>query len=128
VRYSNILDEIAMLLPNNMWVSTVSIDPSKKTVALAGFAAEQPGVRPLESIAGFMKSVNKSQVFTSATISSTSRGNQTVGKVSYVGFTWTIDMTYDEKAAVGNVGNNAEASPEKKPAKGNSTPDNHGRS
>lgn len=114
IRYSNLLDEISILLPNNMWVSSISIEPVKRTVVLAGVAAEQPGVRPLESISGFMKSVNKSRYFRSATIASTTRGTTTVGKTPYTSYGWTIEMEYDPSAAEGN---GVAVSPEKSEAK-----------
>ena len=57
VRYSNLLDELSSLLPNNMWVSNIAIDTQKNTLTLTGVAAEQPGVRPVESISGLIPRV-----------------------------------------------------------------------
>lgn len=109
LRYSNLLDEISALLPNNMWVSSIGIDPTKNVVQLAGVAVEQPGVRPLESISGFMKSLNAERSsFVSATIASTTRGTQSVGKSTYTSYSWTIEATYDPRKAEGS-GSTAEA-------------------
>ncbi len=126
VRYSNLLDEISYLLPNNMWVNNVTIDPTKNTMTLTGVAVEQPGVRPLESISGFMKSVTstKSQYFKTASISSTTRGTTTVGKSPYTSYGWTIEMTYDPNAA--ESGTSAEA--EKAPGNPKNDSSGHGRS
>lgn len=99
VRYSNLLDEISFLLPNNMWVSSVEIDTGKNSVKLVGVAAEVPGIRPLESISGFMKNAAKSKYFRTATITGTNRGTTPVGETVYTSYSWTIDMTYDPKAA-----------------------------
>lgn len=99
IRYSNLLDEISALLPNNMWVSNISIEPSKNSVQLTGVAVEIPGIRPLESVSGFMKNANKSKYFRGATITGTSRGTANVGQTTYTSYSWTIDMNYDPKAA-----------------------------
>jgi Tfp pilus assembly protein PilN len=102
-RYSNLLDELASLLPNNMWVSSISIDPQKHTLTLSGLAAEQPGIRPVESISGFMKSVSKSKYFKNAVISSTTRGSTTVDKKSYISYSWNIELEYDPQKALGKI-------------------------
>lgn len=109
VRYSNLLDSLTVLLPNNMWITSVSIEPNKRVMVISGVAVEQPGVRPLESISGFMKSVNKFKYFTGATISKTTRGTTTVGKVAYTSYGWTIDMGYDPDAAENMVSSSAAA-------------------
>ncbi|MDQ7825787.1 MAG: PilN domain-containing protein [Candidatus Eremiobacteraeota bacterium] len=99
IRYSNLLDELSTLMPSNMWVSSISIEPGQAKVALSGTATEMPGIRPLESISGFMKNVQKSKYFRGATLSSTSRGTTSVNGTSYVSYSWGIDLTYDPKAA-----------------------------
>ena len=110
IRYSNLLDEISYLLPKNMWVSSISIEPNQAKVTLAGTAAALPGIRPLESIGGFMKSVQKSRFFRGASLSNTSRGKVTVGENEYTSYSFGIDMTYDPKAAEERPGG-AEKSP-----------------
>lgn len=99
IRYSNLLDEISYLLPRNMWVSTISIEPAQAKVSMSGTAAALPGIRPLESISGFMKSVQKSRYFKDAALSSTSRGSVTVDSQNFTSYSFSIDMTYDPKAA-----------------------------
>ncbi|MBR0518939.1 PilN domain-containing protein [bacterium] len=103
VRYSNLLDELSSLLPNNMWVSSISVDTQKHTLTMSGLAAEQPGVRPVESISGFMKSVGKSKYFKNATISSTTRGSITVAKNTYTSYSFNIELEYDPDKAIGNA-------------------------
>lgn len=103
IRYRNLLDEISSSLPDNMWVSNITIDPTKNTLTMTGVAAEQPGVKPIESISGFMKGVDRSKYFESATISSTTRGTTNVGDNTYTSYSWTIEMTYNPKKAVENV-------------------------
>jgi len=103
VRYSNLLDELSSLLPNNMWVSNISIDPQKNTLTLSGVAAEQPGIRPVESISGFMKSVGKSKYFKKAVISSTTRGKTTVADKDYTSYSWNIELEYDPNKALGRI-------------------------
>ena len=103
VRYSNLLDELSSLLPNNMWVSSIAIDPQKRTLTLNGIAAEQPGVRPVESISGFMKSVGKSKYFKNSVISSTTRGTTTVDGNNYTSYSWNIELEYDPDKAIGKI-------------------------
>ena len=103
VRYSNLLDELSSLLPNNMWVSSISVDTQRHTLTMSGLAAEQPGVRPVESISGFMKSVAKSKYFKNATISSTTRGSITVAKNNYTSYSFNIELEYDPDKAIGNA-------------------------
>jgi len=100
VRYSNLLDELASLLPNNMWVSNIAIDTQKNTLTLTGVAAEQPGVRPVESISGFMKSVSRSKYFKRSVISSTTRGTVDVGDNKYTSYSWNIELEYDKDKAI----------------------------
>lgn len=99
IRYSNLLDEISYLLPKNMWVSSISIEPNQAKVSMSGTAAELPGIKPLESIAGFMKSVQKSRYFKGCSLGSTSRGKVMVGGNEYSSYSFSVDMTYDPKAA-----------------------------
>jgi Tfp pilus assembly protein PilN len=103
IRYSNLLDELSSLLPNNMWVSSIAIDPQKNTLTLSGVAAEQPGVRPVESISGFMKSVAKSKYFKNAVISSTTRGKTSVAGKDYTSYSWNIELEYDPIKALGRT-------------------------
>jgi Tfp pilus assembly protein PilN len=99
IRYSNLLDEISCLLPRNMWVSSISIEPGQAKVSMSGTAAALPGIRPLESISGFMKSIQKSRYFKDAALSSTSRGTVNVGEKVFTSYSFSIDMNYDPKAA-----------------------------
>lgn len=99
IRYSNLLDEISSLLPNNMWLSSLSIEPGQSKVMMSGTAAAMPGIKPLESISGFMKSVQRSKYFRDASLSSTNKGSVTVKGVTYTSYSFGIDMTYDPKAA-----------------------------
>jgi len=99
IRYSNLLDEVSSLLPKNMWLSSLSIEPGQSKVSMSGTAAAMPGIKPLESISGFMKSVQRSKYFKDASLSSTSKGTVTINGVTYTSYSFGIDMTYDPKAA-----------------------------
>lgn len=111
IRYSNLLDELAFLLPNNMWVSNIKIDPSAKTLVITGVAAAQPGVRPIETISGFMKNVGKSKYFTAANIdSAATKGSVSVGENEYVSYSYTITLTYNPDKAASDTPAKAEAS------------------
>jgi Tfp pilus assembly protein PilN len=117
IRYSNLLDEISSLLPRNIWVSNITIEPGQTKVSMSGTAAEVPGVRPLESIAGFMKNAQKSRYFRGCSLASTSRGKANINGVQYNSFSFSVDLTYDPKAAE----QTGESSPERGPTGCNDT-------
>jgi Tfp pilus assembly protein PilN len=97
LRYANLLQEVAILLPENVWLDDLAIDPRGNKVSFTGSAAEVPGERkPLATIADLMRNFNDSEYFTNSTLSSTSeKGNEVP---SVWGFKLTI--SYDpEKAA-----------------------------
>ena len=73
-------------------------------VTIAGVAAEQPGIRPVESISGFMKSVSRSKYFKRAVISSTTRGTVDVGSNKYTSYSWNIELEYDKDKAINSDG------------------------
>ena len=98
LRYANLLQEIAILLPENVWLADLSIDPRSSKVSFSGSAAEVVGERkPLATIADLMRNFNDSEYFTNSTLASTSE-TASAGQPSVFGFKLTI--TYDpEKAA-----------------------------
>ena len=111
IRYSNLLDEISFLLPKNMWVASITIEPGQTKVSISGTAAALPVIRPVESIGGFMKNVQKSRYFRGASLSSTSRGKTSIAGTSYTSYSFGIDMTYDAKAAEERSPGGAEKGP-----------------
>jgi type IV pilus assembly protein PilN len=98
LRYANLLQEVAILLPENVWLKDLSIDPRSNKVSFSGSAAEVVGERkPLATIADLMRNFNDSEYFTNSTLSSTTE-EAGEGEPSVFGFKLTIN--YDpEKAA-----------------------------
>lgn len=99
IRYSNLLDEISLLIPKNVWLQSISIDPATNLVSMSGTAMQMPGVRPLESIAGFMKSLQKSRFYRDATLANTSRGTVKTAEEEIVTYGFQIESHYDPRAA-----------------------------
>ncbi len=100
LRYANLLQEVAILLPENVWLKDLSIDPRSNTVKFSGSAAEVVGERkPLATIADLMRNFNDSEYFTNSTLASTTEtGGVDKGEPSIFDFSLTIN--YDaEKAA-----------------------------
>lgn len=98
LRYANLLQEVAILLPENVWLSNLAINPTSNQVTFSGEAAELVGERkPLATIADLMRNFNDSEYFTNSTLSSTSE-KAAPGEPSVFSFSLTIN--YDpEKAA-----------------------------
>jgi Tfp pilus assembly protein PilN len=96
IRYSNLLDEVSLILPRNIWISTLSIEPSTNSVTMNGTAVAMENQKPLESIGRLMKNLQKSRFFRDATLSSTSTTK--VAEI-YMGFTFQIETHYDPDAA-----------------------------
>ncbi len=110
VRYANILTQITMALPDNVFLESLTIDPSKTSVNMTGKAAEVGGTLPLATISQLMKNLNDTEYFRGASLSSATRDKSMEGIPS---FTFTIDVSYDSQAA---------ADPSKKPMPPGSTP------
>lgn len=96
VRYANLLWEIAEVLPANVWVTSINIEPSTQTVTLSGQSVEYGGQKPLESIAQSMKAFQNSRYFKDATLSSTSSGKLD----SLTTFSFQLETHYDADAAL----------------------------
>ncbi len=98
LRYANLLQEVAILLPENVWLGSLSIDPNGNKVSIAGNAAETNDRLPLATIAELMRNFNDSAYFTTATLSGTAETFVEPGRTR--AFTFTLDINYDpEKAA-----------------------------
>lgn len=99
LRYANLLQEVAILLPENVWLTDLAIDPRGNKVTFNGRAAEVLGERkPLATIADLMRNFNDSEYFTNSTLSSTSESASTEGEPSV--FQFSLSINYDpEKAA-----------------------------
>jgi Tfp pilus assembly protein PilN len=95
IRYANILDEIAYIMPSNIYVNSLSIEPTDKSISFSGSSLELPKQQPLDQISKFMQNLQKSKYFKNATLSNT---NHTTieGKEAY---TFSIRVEYDPEAA-----------------------------
>lgn len=98
LRYANLLQEVAILLPENVWLDSLSIDPRSNKVEFQGMAAEVVGERkPLATIADLMRNFNDSEYFTNSTLSSTAEQSRSGGPSI---FNFKLSINYDpEKAA-----------------------------
>lgn len=96
VRYANLLWEIAEILPSNVWVNSINIEPTQQAVTLTGTAIEYEGQKPLVAIAETMRAFQNSRYFKDATLSSTSTGKFE----SYTSFSFQLETHYDQSAAL----------------------------
>jgi Tfp pilus assembly protein PilN len=112
LRYAHLLQEIGSMLPPNVWLNTLSIEPGTQTINFAGTATETAGRLPLATIAQLMKNFAEgSPYFRDPTLASTSQT-----KVNNVlGFTFSLTIKYDPQKAAdlppgsGNAGNTTAA-------------------
>jgi Tfp pilus assembly protein PilN len=97
LRYANLLQEVAILLPENVFLDNLSIDPRARQVSISGSAAEVAGRLPLATIAQLMRNFNDSAYFRSSTLSSTSETTIEPGDTR--AFTFSLTISYDEEKA-----------------------------
>ncbi len=98
LRYANLLQEVAILLPENVWIDKLDIDPRANRVSFSGVAAEVDNRLPLATVAQLMRNFNESAYFRSSSLASTSETN--VEPNDTRAFTFSLEVTYDpEKAA-----------------------------
>lgn len=91
-RYGNLLQEVGMCLPQNVYLGSLSIEPGSQSITFAGDAAEVSGSLPLATISQLMKNLNESKYFSDATLSSASA-------VKGKGFNFSMSVRYDQAAA-----------------------------
>ena len=98
IRYGNLLGEVGRVLPSNVYLSNLSVEPSTSSVMISGTAKNTATAPPLASISGLINKISKSEIFTDASLASTSQtGNETDG----FGFTFSIEARYNADAAAG---------------------------
>ena len=98
VRYGNLLGEVGRVLPSNIYLSSLTVEPSTTSVMISGTAKNTGGEQPLASIAGLMSKMSNSKIFTDASLASTSlTGSEEEG----FGFTFSIEARYNPDVAAG---------------------------
>jgi len=98
LKYSNLLIEFASLMPTNVWITNLSIEPGPNLAKFSGTAIQTAGNPPLWTIAYFMKSLQTSRYFRSATLSSV---NQTQVDL-LTGYTFQMETSYDPASTLEN--------------------------
>jgi Tfp pilus assembly protein PilN len=96
LRYAHLLQEIGGMLPPNVWLNTLSIEPGTQTIQFAGTATETPGRLPLATVAQLMKNFAEgSPYFKDPSLASTSQT-----KVNgTTGYTFSLTIHYDAQKA-----------------------------
>lgn len=91
-RYGNLLQEVALCLPQNVYLANLNIEPGSQSITFGGDAAEVAGSLPLATISQLMKNINESKYFSDATLS-------TASAVKGKGYTFQMTIRYDQAAA-----------------------------
>ena len=91
-RYGNILQEVGLCLPKNVYLQNLNIDPGAQSISFSGSAAEVSGSLPLQTISQLMKNLNDSKYFSDANLASATADK---GK----GFSFAMTIRYDQNAA-----------------------------
>lgn len=111
LRYSILLVRLSKILPSNIWLNSLSIDPAKTQITLAGTSLAMPGHPPLAAIAKFIMNLqdDADHYFSNIILQSTSSGGLT-------GETWTFNMTLNYSVPL-NLANMNSSAPqvERKP-------------
>jgi len=79
LRYSLLLSRLSRLFPANLWVASLSIDPSSNSMTMTGFALGQPGKPPLASVAELLRNLqnDKDNTFSNIVLQGTSATGKT---------------------------------------------------
>jgi len=97
IRYANLLQEVVTVLPRNVWISNLNVEPATTTVTFGATALATAKDRPLESIAKLMKNLQNSKYFNTPTISSANQGKTEEG----ISYSFQIEARYNPQAAAG---------------------------
>ena len=106
VRYGNLLGEVSRVLPSNIYLTSMTVEPSTTSVMIAGTAKNTSSAAPLASIAGLMSRMSDSKIFQDASLASTS---QTGNEVDGFGFNFSLEVKYNPDEAAGLVEQNKAA-------------------
>lgn len=90
LRYSILLVRISKVLPENLWLTTLTVDPAKMQVNIGGSALAFPGRPPLAAVAKLMMNLqdDKDQSFSNVVLQSTTSSGD-------IGNIWTFTMTFN---------------------------------
>ena len=94
LRYANLLQEVGICLPKNVFLANLNIEPGTQQISFSGDATEIQGGLPLATISTLMKNLNESKYFSDATLTAAS---QKGGKGK--GWTFQMNVHYDANAA-----------------------------
>jgi type IV pilus assembly protein PilN len=72
IRYANLMDELALIMPNNVFIRNLSIDPTSTSLTFSGLSVDVEA-KPLETISKFMRDLQKSKYFKDAILTTTRR-------------------------------------------------------
>lgn len=74
IRYANLLDELALIMPNNIFIKNLKIDPATASMQFAAISVKvDSSTKTLEKISELMTNLQKSRYFKDATLQSTKR-------------------------------------------------------
>ncbi|MBI3925040.1 MAG: PilN domain-containing protein [Armatimonadetes bacterium] len=97
VRYANLLQEISGLLPPNLWLGSLTIEPQARTLKLAGTVAELPGRLPFASLAQLLMNLDESPYFLDGSLASVKETSPQPGGIR--AFSFQLTAHYDPEAA-----------------------------
>jgi Tfp pilus assembly protein PilN len=73
--YSNLIDEIKSIIPKNVWIGNLDINPGSKQFRCACKALVTPNKDGLETVALFMRNVSSAPIFSNPQIGGITREN-----------------------------------------------------
>lgn len=99
VRYGNLLAEVSRVLPENVWISNLSIEPGTQTISMTGTAAAMGGRLPLHTVASLLEKIQASTILKDAVLGATTQVK--TNPTGLLGFSFKVDVQYSPDAAVG---------------------------
>lgn len=96
LKYSVLLVQLKKIMPANVWVKNLSIDPGSNMVTMSGDALGLPNVPPLLTIAHFIKTLQGSPLFGEANLKATSQSITEKG----ISYSFQIDVQFNPQKAV----------------------------
>jgi Tfp pilus assembly protein PilN len=92
LRYSVLLTRLSQLVPSNVWLSNLDIDPTKNQISLSATAEGEPGHPPLASIADFIMNLqdDKDNYFSNVVLQSTT--SQSGGSSGQISNLWNFSL------------------------------------
>lgn len=95
--YRNILKKLSEIIPVNLYLTRLDIDPGSNKVSMSATSVAIGGEPPLASIAYFIKNLQSSDIFSNVNLGSASQ----VKNKDSIAYNFNIDVNFNREKAAG---------------------------